>query len=74
MSQKLIIEENIGAEEFLNNLLPCPFAKVEKELGHKPYLLDVGGLWHVQCTCGARGPISATPDCAAKAWQRVSKI
>ena len=52
----------------MNELKPCPFEKVEKELGHKPYTLDIGGLWYIQCTCGARGPISPTEDYAINTW------
>ena len=53
-----------------NQPATCPFFKVEKDIGHDPYYLEMDGLWQVQCTCGARGPISATQDCAAKAWAR----
>ena len=48
---------------------PCPFKEVEKEMGHEPYTME-DELWHVQCTCGARGPISPTPDYAIKAWNK----
>jgi len=48
----------------------CPFRMVSKEIGHKPYTMEIEGLWHIQCTCGARGPISPTEDWAIKSLAR----
>lgn len=50
---------------------PCPFKDVEKEMGHEPYTME-DELWHVQCTCGARGPISPTADYAIKSWNKMA--
>ncbi len=49
-------------------LLPCPFKEVEKEIGHNPYILKEDGMWYIQCTCGARSPISPTGGYAIQAW------
>jgi len=51
---------------------PCPFKEVEKDCGHKPYTLAIDKLWHVQCTCGARGPISPTADYAIDSWNKMA--
>ncbi len=51
-------------------LKPCPFLETEKELGHKPYSFEEMGMWYIQCTCGARSPISPTEDYAISAWNR----
>jgi hypothetical protein len=39
-------------------LLACPFEQVEKDCGHHPYVIKDDGQYYVQCTCGARGPMS----------------
>jgi hypothetical protein len=49
------------------DLLPCPFELVEKEIGHNVYLDRE--LMQVTCSCGARGPIMAyTSAMAIKGW------
>ena len=52
----------------MEEMNPCLFSAVEKDIGHTPYTLAIDGFWHVQCTCGARGPIAGTEGCAIEAW------
>lgn len=50
----------------------CPFYKTEKDMGHNPYTQkEDNTLWYVGCTCGARGPITATEDMAVTAWDKM---
>ena len=76
-NEKKTTEENQTPKETMGSdtverlvVKHCPFRMVAKEICHKPYTLEIDGLWHVQCTCGARGPISPTADWAIKCWER----
>ncbi len=52
----------------MSDLKPCPFFKVEKDIGHSPYTMKRRSFWNVKCTCGARGPMSPSEDYAIKTW------
>ena len=53
-------------------LLPCPFEKVEKDIGHQLTLSkheDSHGLYRVACSCGARGPVMCgNKESAINGW------
>ncbi len=54
-------------------LLPCPFAAVEKDYEHRLTLgkskEDSHDMWRVCCGCGARGPVMGLDEKAAmEAW------
>ncbi len=52
----------------MSDFKDCPFLKVEKDIGHEPYTIQVDGFWYVQCTCGARGSMACAEDYAIKLW------
>ncbi len=66
-NNKIENQKSIRSELDCVVIKPCPFRKVEKNCGHHPYSTGID-YWHVQCTCGARGPISSTEYYAINSW------
>ncbi len=60
-------------EKEIRNVKPCPFRAVEKEMGHEQYTIKIDGLWFMQCSCGARGPMSPTENYSVTTWNTRSK-
>jgi hypothetical protein len=52
----------------MDELKPCAYTHVEKDLGHKTYVYkNENDLWRAGCNCGYRGPVMATPEQAIRA-------
>lgn len=47
---------------------PCPFEKVEKDIGHQVYISE--NHLQVLCSCGASGPIMANEEHAIIGWNK----
>jgi hypothetical protein len=46
---------------------PCPFVKAHK-VNEALFDSTGGGLYYVECTCGAKGPYARTKTEARKKW------
>jgi hypothetical protein len=52
--------------------LPCPWCREDEESEDLLTCEVKPGMWHVCCSCGARGPIGGDRDGAIFQWNRRS--